>query len=209
MEILEICIPKLGYQPEFIPSTVDEVFAGLKSGNLQLHVLSFRPERAEYLSYAEEPMFYSGYRPFVRPGIVLDGYRHEALDDLRLGHRREMKYSAEFDAYMKRRMEKDDVLVVDSDPDALKAVAEGKVDAVPLMLSTALHHRRRLGLEDQVNVLMDFDLKTAGYRVAVPKIQTIIQDVPSFLAGIDRCIKDLKADGRYDEIGDRYVELIE
>lgn len=207
VEIFEICLPPLGYTPEFIPATVDEVFSGLRSGRFQVHVLSYRAERESFLTYGDEPMFYSGYRPFVRPGLKLEDNGPEALDGLRLAHRRGMKYSKSFDAYMSRRMAGGDVLVVESDTEGLQAVADGRIDAVPLMLSTALHHRRRLGLESRVEVLLDFDLKTAGYRVAVAKNQNVIDDVAAFLQGVDACLRQIKEDGRYQEIGERYADL--
>lgn len=209
VEILEICLPELGFAPVFEPATIDEIFAGLKSDRFQLHVLSYRPERADYLIFGEEPMFYSGYRPFVRKGLQLESRDPSALDELRLAHRREMKYSPEFDAYIKRRLAAGGVLVVDSDEEGLRAVAEGRVDAVPLMLSTALRHRRSLGLEEKVDVAMGFDIKTAGYRVAVTKTRRIIEKPEIFLKGMDECLRALKNDGRYDEIGERYADLVD
>lgn len=209
VEILEICLAELGYTPIFEPAEVDEVFAGLRSNRFQLHVLSYRPERAEYLRFGEEPMFYSGYRPFVRAGLSLSGTEPEALDDLRLAHRRGMKYSPKFDAYIQRRIQDGEVLIVESDEQGLRAVAEGRVDAVPLMLSTALRHRRRLNLEAAVDVAMGFDLKTAGYRVAITKAQQVIEDPDAFLRGMDACLVEMKEDGRYDAIGERYADMIE
>ena len=209
VEILEICLAELGYKPVFEPAEVEEVFAGLRSNHFQLHVLSYRPERAEYLHFGDEPMFYSGYRPFVRAGLSLNGNDPEALDDLRLAHRRGMKYSPKFDAYVQRRVQSGDVLIVDSDEQGLRAVAEGRVDAVPLMLSTALRHRRRLNLEAAVDVAMGFDLKTAGYRVAITKAQKVIENPKAFLRGMDECLIALKEDGRYDAIGERYADMIE
>ena len=208
-EIFELCLAPLGYEVELVPASVDEVFDGLKTGRFQVHVLSMRPERLEFLDFGDEPMFYSGYRPFVRKGLQLQGDGPESLDGLRLAHRRGMKYSADFDAYISTRRRQGEVLIVESDEEGLQAVADGRVDAVPLMLSSALHHRRRLHLEDRVEVALDFDLKTAGYRVAVAKNQNVIQDVAAFLASVDACLRQIKEDGRYEEIGERYAELVD
>ena len=210
VEMFELCLPRFGYRPRFVPATVDEIFAGLKSGRFQVHVLSYRPERAEFLLYGEEPMFYSGYRPFVRPGFELPGTAPADLDGLTVALRTELRLTEELDAYFQRRLDRNDgIVVVHSDPDALRAVAEGRADVAFLMVSPALRHRRRLGLEQAVDVLMSEDLKTAGYRVAVSRTQTVIEDPERFLADIDTCLRDLKESGQYDEIGDRYADLIE
>ncbi|MFO1188091.1 MAG: hypothetical protein U1E97_00490 [Alphaproteobacteria bacterium] len=62
---------------------------------------------------------------------------------------------------------------------------------------------RRLDLADSLKVI-EFDVQRADYFVTVSRASPRVGDKAAFVASVDDCIREIKADGRYESILARY-----
>jgi ABC-type amino acid transport substrate-binding protein len=207
-DVLDICVPAAGYRMRYQRSNVPEIFASLESGAFDLHVLSFKEDRARFLDYGAQPLFQAAYRPFVVDGSPIEIKQLSDFDGLRLGHKREMRYTDAFYAYLEGRRAQGTLTELAHEDDVLRALLGGQIDIAVMMLSTGMRRAAVLGLDRQIEVL-DYDIKTASYPVAVSKASHRIADREDFLAKIDECINAMMDDGRMDAIFDRYADFME
>ena len=205
-EILSRCVEKAGYQLEYRDSTIPEIFDALQVGTLDAHVLSYNEDRAEYLVYGEEPLFESAYRPFVAAGSTIEIESLSDFDGLRLGHKRNMRYTDEFLAYVDQRRVEGTLVEVESENEIVQQLASGEIDIAVMMMSSGMRRAAALGLFDQVRVL-GYDVKTATYPMAISKHSRHADHARQILSQVDACIRDMESSGEMDLLAERYADL--
>lgn len=204
-ELLEICVQRTSYSPFFNFFPVNRMYAYLKSGEIDLAMFSYRADRDTMLHYGREPLFTSGYRPVVRAGESISITTLHDFDKLRLGHLAGLKYSPEFYQYIMERQKNGTLITSTIGDSPLKMLLEGIIDVFVDTESTVRWRARQLGVSAQVKIL-DFDIKTSDYFVTVSRQSPRITDPREFLDKLDSCIRELKENGKYEEIVGKYYQ---
>ena len=202
-EVLELCIPETGFTPHFVPYPIPRMYPMLENGTLDVHIVSHRPEREAYLAYGTEPVFHSSYRPVVRVGSGIEIHSIEDFDPLRLGHISGLKYTEAFLDYVERRDKEGHLETVTQEEIALRMLVAGRIDVYVGSPPGARWVAQEMGIGDRIEVL-DFDLRTRPYYVVVSKRSANVHDPVAFHDAVDRCLREIKSDGRYAEIARRY-----
>lgn len=205
-EILDRCVAEAGYRMEYRDSDVPEIFASLQDGSFDVHVLSYKDERAEYLHYGEEPLFEAAYRAFVAAGSDIEIESLEDFDGLRLGHKRNMRYTDEFLDYVGARRAEGSLVELESENEIVQQLASGEIDIAVMMLSSGMRRAAALGLLDQLKIL-DYDVKTATYPLAVSKWSRKVDDAGALLETFDACIREMEASGEMESLVDGYAHV--
>ena len=207
-EILTRCVEPAGFRMEYRDSSIPEIFDGLKAGTFDVHVLSYRNDRAEYLDYGHRPLFESAYRPFVAVASDIEILSLKDFDGLRLGHKRNMRYTEEFFTYVDRRREEGTLVELDSENEIVQQLVAGEIDVAVMMMSSGMRRAAALGLLDQIRAL-DYDLKTAAYPLALSKRSKHAAEARQILDRVDACILELERSGEMDALVDRYADLVD
>lgn len=195
-DITEVCLTEAGWQTRFSRVSIEQIYDGLRSGLLDVHVMSRRADREAFVDFGREVLYADAYRPVVRAGsgIAIDAV--EDFDGLRLGHLEGLRYSEEFLDYVNRRRLKGDLVVAGSNEELMRLLLGGSVDVFVNLGSTATSIARDLGARERVE-LLPFAVKENEYAFAVSTKSRRVADRPALLAAADRCVAAMKEDGRY------------
>ncbi len=67
---------------------------------------------------------------------------------------------------------------------------------------TTLWYARQMNVPDKIR-LLDYDIQTKEYFVAVSQKSRVITDKKAFLEKFDLCLRKMKASGKYSEIASK------
>lgn len=202
-EILNICLPQMGYQPEFTFYPVKRMYAYLEQGQLDIALFSYRKSREDLVYFGHEPLFVSGYRPVVRTGSGIRINTLSDFDDLKIGHLAGLKYSESFLGYIEKRGKESTLITSTTGDSCLRMLTEGIIDIFVDTEDTVRWRAKQMGLTGKIAIL-DYDIRTSPYFVTISKASPRIADKVVFLEQLDNCLRHIKTDGRYQEIASKY-----
>lgn len=202
-EILTECVAAAGYQASFRNYPIPRMWEYIRAGQIDLNVLSRKPEREEFLLYTGESILQESYQPFVRSDSDIRIAGIKDFDGLRLGHLNGLRYSPEFLAYVQAREAAGTLDITTQNISNIRKLAAGQIDIFVNTKASMLWLARDAGLGGRIKAL---DLVIAGgdYYVALSKASPRIADKPGFLGKLDSCLKDVKASGRYADLQRKY-----
>jgi len=204
--VLSNCVEEAGYRLEFRDATIPEIFDGLQEGQLDVHVLSYKPSRTEYLAYGSQPLFQAAYRPFVVAGREIEIEDLSDLDGYSIGHKKNVRYSETFEAYLASRRQQGTLAEMESEVQIVDQLVAGEIDVAIMMLSSGLRRAAAQGALDRVRVL-DFDVKTSDYFFAVSSRSERVENPTRLLSTVDACIVRLEESGEMERIADRFATV--
>jgi ABC-type amino acid transport substrate-binding protein len=203
-ELLSTCAPASGRTLRFQHFSIKRTLSKLESGDLDVNVFSPSPERREFLWFGQEALFYSEYRPAVLTTSKIDIRSLSDFDQLRVGYLDGLSYSKEFKDYIAKRAGRG-VEAVNDEEAMMRMLLAGRIDVFVNSVPTILWEMKQFEAGERVRII-DFPIKSSEYFVALSKASRRLRgkDADEFLRRLDRCIGELKADGRYVAILARY-----
>ena len=202
-ELLHHCLLKNGYDFTFSFYPINRMHKYMASGILDINVYSYKPERTGYLIYGNEPLFSAGYRPVVRSTETRTIGNLSDFDPLMLGHLHGLRYSDEFYLYILSREERGELITASDSNSLLNLLIHKRIDTFVSITDSILWTAKSMGLSKQIKIL-DYDIKTADYFVTVSKQSPRIKNKGVFLNSLDVCIRDIKKNGLYLAILNKY-----
>lgn len=199
-ELLKMCISDTGYAYKFNFYPVNRMYSYLEDGKIDIAVFSYKKDREAFLIYGKEPIFSSGYSPFVLASGNIRISSIKDFDNLRIGHLAGLKYSESFLKYIESRK---DIVVTTVGDSCLKMLLSGIIDVFVDTKDTVLWRAKQMNVSDKIRV-SGFEIQSSDYFVTVSKKSAVINDGEDLLKRIDRCLKAAKSDGRYAKIFDKY-----
>jgi len=203
-ELLQLCLPKTGHNYHFDHLPIKRMWQSIMSGELDINIFSRRPDRETLLYFGKEPIFTASYRPVVRVSSSINITDSQDFDELMLGHLAGLKYSPEYLAYVEGRIENGGVHISYSNHSLMRMLLAGRIDVYVNTSDTVLWNAKRLGVRNNIKIL-DFDIRSGDYFVTLSKKSPRIKDKPGFLRIVDACLAELKENGKYAEILNRYT----
>ena len=145
-ELLNICIPQLGYHTDFTFYPVKRMYTYLEKGELDIALFSYRKSREALVHFSREPLFASGYRPVVRAGGGIQIRSLADFENLRIGHLAGLKYSESFLAYIEKRREAGTLVTSTTGDSCLRMLMEDIIDIFVDTESTVRWRAKQTGL---------------------------------------------------------------
>ena len=202
-EILDICLPRTGYQFEFTFHPIKRMRKYMEEGKLDINVYSYRPSRESFLLFGKEPIFSASYRPVVLSGSNVKINSIDDFEAYNLGHLLGLRYSPEFYDYVMRRQQDNRLATTTRSSYIIDMLVDKKIDVFVGISASSLWHAKNAGIADKIRIL-NFDVKTSDYFVTISKKSAVIKDKPLFLSQVDTCLRELKQNGQYKQITDKY-----
>jgi polar amino acid transport system substrate-binding protein len=202
-EIGNICFKSMGVEVEYRALPIERMQTEIQQGTLDINFFSYKKEREAFVDFSSEPAFRSGYRPIALRGSGITIKRLSDFDPHRLGHTIGFRYSNEFLEYILHRKKKrnlDEATTVESN---LKKLLAKRIDIFVAEYNSLLYLAEMMKVRDKIEVL-DYQVQEADYFLALSKKSPRVIDREAFTKSFDRCLKDLKASGRYCETLERY-----
>lgn len=204
-EIINHCLANNTYELLYKNLPIKRTHQNMQSGELDVSVYSYRKEREEYIFYGSEPIFFSnyGFASNRRDNIIIN-----SLNDIKgyqLGHLAGLVHTEELMNIIEEKTALNQVTVgynIDSMLKQMLAKPQ-RFQVIPNSIETLLWRSKQLNIENNIKV-HKFILKQKAYFVTVSKASNHIKNPKAFLAGIDTCIKNLKASGEYNKISQKY-----
>ena len=202
-EVLKQCLPQTGYKARFIYHPIKRMRTYMESGDIDLHIYSYKPSRESFLIYGQEPLFKTSYQPFINKKAPFEIQSIEDFKGLRIGHLQGLKYSKDYYQYIEEQLEKGFVRSVTSNVSLISLLAEEKIDTFVNTVDTVYWLATTLGVREDI-LAVEFDIQTKNYFVALSKNSDRIKDKNAFLTKLDSCIKEIKKSGQYQKIKTGY-----
>ncbi|MBZ0114685.1 MAG: transporter substrate-binding domain-containing protein [Thermoanaerobaculia bacterium] len=202
-EVLERCLPTGEIPFQFYSFPIVRMFNYLRSGEIDVHVVSKSAEREDFLWYGQEPLFVSSYRPIVRSENTMEVHSLADLDGHRLGAIRGVGYVEWFQSYLDQRDRAGTLEWAPDNESILRMLLANRIDVFINTVSTSKWLAQELDAADQIRIL-DFDVKTSPYYVVVSRASKAIPEPAAFLAKVDACIRKLKTEPIYRQLEEQY-----
>lgn len=202
-DLLDACLTEAGYSPRYRVVSIEQSYAGLRNGVVDLHIFSRRADRESFLAFGSEPLFEDSYQPIQLAGKGKLIRSLADFDGLRLGHLVGLRYTDEFLAFVHSRREAGAVVEAASNEELLQLLLDGKIDVFVNLTSTARWLARQAGATSKI-VVAPYVVKSSDYFLAASKTSTRVGNPTELLGSVDGCVKAMKADGRYRTLAANY-----
>jgi ABC-type amino acid transport substrate-binding protein len=202
-ELLKMIFTEMDYNLDYRFYPVNRMYSYLENGEIDICVLSYNKEREDFLIYAGEPLFVSGYRAVIQAGKDIQISSLHDFDSLRVGHLAGLKYSKEYFDYIEKRKKSGSIVTTTTGGGCLKMLLAGMIDIFVDTRETTLWRAKQMKALDKIKIL-DFDIQTKDYFVTISKQSKIIGDKRAFLEKLDQSLRAAKGDGRYAVLAKKY-----
>lgn len=177
----------------------------LEGGNADAgFALFYTDERAKYALYAEaEPIHYSSFLLFVKKGSEFQFNKISDLYNKKIGMQTSFSISDEFDEAVKAK--KINIHDAYSNENNIKLLLANRVEAIIGHEIVTFYNASKLGVLDQLVLLpVPVKEKRAAYLVLSKSSETF-KDKPTLLDAINNAMREIKLDGTYQKILDKYT----
>ncbi len=204
-EIIEICLQRTNHQVIYKTLPIKRTHLYMQTGELDISVYSYKPERNEIVYFAKEPLFVSSYGLVSNKSKNLSITQLDDLDKLVIGHLSGLAHTPELLAMIESKKLKHEVTIghsLEAMFSQLLATPQ-RFDVMPNSKETLKWHAKKLEIKDKVTI-HDLVIAEKNYFIAVSKFSKNIADPKEFLQQLDLCILDLKATGEHQRISQKY-----
>ncbi len=203
--LLTLCLQQLGYEFNYNNLPIKRTHYYMQTGELDITVYSYLAAREDAVLYGTEPIFISSYGFAVKADSGIKITKIDDITKLTFGHLAGLSHTIELNRLL-IRMRALNKVVESYDLNAtLQQLVHSpaRIDITANSKETLLWRISSLGLSDQIRVL-DFELASKAYYIAVSKNSTVITEPQQFVQQFDACLRGLKQSGQYNRIASRY-----
>ena len=204
-EILNICLAKHSHTVSYKNLPIKRTHLYMRSGELDISVYSFKPDREKFVVYGKEALFETeyGFASRASDNIEIDNFSD--IYKYRFGHLAGLSHTPELMEIIEEKRLSNEVSE-GYDLDAMFGQLLATPQRFEIMASakeTLLWRAKQLGISDEIKV-HDFIIKVKRYFITVSKSSHNLEDIDLFLTDMDKCIRDLKTSGEYKKILSQY-----
>ena len=204
-EIIEICLKRTNHQVKYKTLPIKRTHLYMQTGELDISVYSYKPERNEIVYFANEPLFISSYGLVSNKSKNLSITQLDDLNNFVIGHLSGLAHTPELLKIIESKKQKHEVTIghsLEAMFSQLLATPQ-RFDVMPNSKETILWHAKKLEIQDKVTI-HDVFIAEKNYYIAVSKFSKNITDPKGFLKQMDLCILDLKTTGEHHRISQKY-----
>jgi ABC-type amino acid transport substrate-binding protein len=204
-DILKRCTTQLTLPATFETYPISRMFKYMEGGQLDLNVMSFKPERTKILDYGREMIFENNYNIWIRANLTNKIQRLADLESLNLAFLTGSKTTAEAQSMLEHRKGNNSIetIYVNEQEQIIRMLAAGHSDAT---ISSSPEFRWRLKQLKLEHKLLDtgISIQSQAYFVVASKNSDVYRQNPNLLNQIDQCVKNLKSTGVWAQLKKRY-----
>ena len=203
--LLNHCLTQLGYNFRYNNLPIKRTHYYMQTGELDITVYSYQAAREDAVVFGKEPLFISSYGFAIKAGSGINVSQATDISTLKFGHLAGLAHTPELNTVLAAMREQE--LVIESFD--LNTTLQQLISTPPRTDITAnsretmLWRIKKLGLNDKISVL-DYELASKPYYIAVSKSSQRISDPASFVSRFDNCVLQLKQNGSYANIAANY-----
>jgi polar amino acid transport system substrate-binding protein len=197
-ELLTLCINKPLYDVHFMQLPIKRTHHYMQTGQLDLAVYSFKPEREDFVWFGKEPMFHSEIGVAVKRDFIQPLKNEVDLEPWRIGYLAGLGLTptlAVLLAGKKHQKQAFEDYSMESLFDQLLATPS-RMDLVINSREALLWMSQLPNYQGKIKVL-DFSIERKAYYLAVSKKSSKIKDPTEFLKQFDQCLQRMRAEGQY------------
>lgn len=204
-EISTLCAQRLSIAHEFVDLPITRMFKMMKKGELDLNIMSYKSDRAEFIEFGKVPIYQNRYVPFIRHDEARPVQSLEDLAPLRIGHYVGQRPSESYSTYLEQRLKANDdsVSIVNSNQSLIKMLAKKRIDVLVGEEVKVLWYAKQLGFDQQIK-RSTWIIRSQDYFWALSKKSPLLSRVPDLVERLDHCVIALKDDGSLNRLAAHY-----
>lgn len=204
-ELLKYLLEDNGYSYRFVPLPIKRGNQYIKTGKLDVSVLSYRPERAQFVSYADFPLFTVSLRFISRPEHAK--IRHvDDISPLRFEFVRGVSYTQEIRE--KANVLERDVYTSVTLEHALKKIMANRSDITAASTHTLISELKALGYP-KVLTIGAYVVQEKAYYITVSKRSETITDPSVFFSKMQSSLNKARQTGVIDQLSAEYQLMLD
>lgn len=200
-ELLQVCIQQTGFEIRYMHLPIKRTHQYMQSGELDLAIYSYKPERDDFVWYSAKPMFESAIGVAARQDFIQPLLQEADLEPWRIGYLAGLGLTptlAILLAGKKRKAQAVEDYSMQSLFDQLIA-SPARIDLVINSKEALLWFSQKTPYQGKVKVL-DFALAPKAYFLTVSKFSKRIQNPQQFLQQFDACLGQIQQNGQYGNL---------
>uniref|UniRef100_A0A486XQE8 Uncharacterized protein n=1 Tax=Rheinheimera sp. BAL341 TaxID=1708203 RepID=A0A486XQE8_9GAMM len=203
--LLNHCLTQLGYNFRYNNLPIKRTHYYMQTGELDITVYSYQAAREDAVVFGKEPLFVSSYGFAVKADSGINVSQPADISALKFGHLAGLAHTPELNAVLEPMREKQQVIESFELNSTLQQLISNpaRIDITANSRETLLWRIKNLGLSDKISVL-DYELASKPYYIAVSKSSNLIDDPASFISRFDSCVLQLKQNGSYADMAASY-----
>ena len=205
-EILEICASRIDKNAVFDMYPIRRMFKYMERGELDVNLMSFKPDRAKTLDYGKELVFENQYDVWARASLKKPIKSIADLNNLSIAQMVGLRPSDEFRSWFDNRLKSNspiETLQLNHPEQVFEMLAHDRIDATVISSQEARWRTKRMGISSKVKDT-GFSLKSHSYFVVIAKESPLYKQDPGILGRMDQCVRDLKANGTWARLKAHY-----
>lgn len=203
--VLTHCVRQLGYTFRYNNLPIKRTHFYMQTGELDITVYSYQPEREDAVVFGKEPLFISSYGFAVAAASGINISNLDALSALTFGHLAGLAHTPQLNQQLQiMRRTHQVVESYDLNTTLQQLISTpARIDITANSRETLAWRIKTLGLSEKIRVL-DYELAHKAYFIAVSKNSSVIREPQQFVAQFDACLLQLKQSGQYRRIAAEY-----
>ena len=205
-DILDICAAKIDPNADFHAYPIRRMMKYMERGELDINIMSFKPDRALFMDYGKEMVFENSYVVWKRRSLSNSISSIHYLDSLRIAQLVGIRPSDEFREWFDLRLKSKseiDTLVLNNTDQIVKMLAHDRSDVTVSSLAEMKWRSNKLGLSKYV-VNTGLVIKKQDYFLVIAKASPLYKRDPQILNKFDSCVTRLKSTGRWAQLQKYY-----
>jgi ABC-type amino acid transport substrate-binding protein len=205
-EILGICAEEVDKTANFDMYPIRRMFKYMERGDLDLNIMSFKPDRLATLDFGKELVFENSYVVWTRRSLNKRITSIQDLDSLTIGQLVGLRPSDPFKLWFENRLKTQpdkETLVVNSPEQLLKMLASERIDVTVASQAEFKWRGKKLGLTSKIKN-SGFVIKSQDYFLVMSKASPLYKQNPQLLNTLDQCVRKLKITGKWAKLREHY-----
>jgi len=205
-DILATCTKSIDPSVVFDNYPIRRMMKLMEEGELDVNIMSFKPDREKILSYGREVIFENNYVIIVGNHVTKPIRKLADLDTLSIAQLVGLRPSDTFKSWFDKRLANKggkETLQLNSEEQILKMLANGRIDATVASDAEFKWRSQRLGLTHRIKSTK-LTIQKQPYFFVMAKQSPIFRTKPTTLQRMDNCVRNLKKSGEWAEMKNRY-----
>lgn len=204
-ELLSLCVKQPTYDVRYMQLPIKRTHQYMQTGQLDLAIYSFKPEREDFVWYSAQPLFHSAIGVATKRDFIQPLMQETDLEPWRIGYLAGLGLTPTL-AVLVAGKKSSGSAFEDYSMEGLfdqLIASPSRMDLVINSREALLWMSRRPNYENKVKVL-DLALERKAYFLTVSKKSKKLADPSAFLKQFDQCLQSLRVSGEYQKLLESY-----
>ncbi len=200
-ELMTACISGAQFDVRFMQLPIKRTHQYMQTGQLDLAVYSFKPEREDFVWYSAVPMFHSEIGVAAKKEFIQPLTKETDLEPWRIGYLAGLGLTPTLAVFLAGKKNQNKAIEDYSMQNLFEQLiaTPSRIDLVINSREALLWMSQQPAFSSRVKVL-DFSVGRKAYYLAVSKKSKKLSDPSQFLKQFDECMQQLRLNGQYQKL---------